>query len=636
MRLRLLILSLLALALDAGNAHAAKLRAKIDPFQAIVAASRTSGVAPLAVMFDATSTTYAAATAYPFHEIEYTWTFGDASVSAAAGTCGQPVVAGEAYWRCGAGLGGNSKNAAKGPVAAHVFETPGTYTVALTAKYGSVTRTKTLSIVVGDPATTYAGTNTVCVAAASTPVAGSDGCPAGAAVANQSVFNTALSTYLATGKRVLLKHDDTWSESGAVNITLAGPWTLGMYGTGAKPRINYASGTSSLALGTSGAGTKSDMRIMDLQIDGNGAAGTASVYAVDARGPVSDLLVLRVDTANIGGGFGVQGSTLATGDAIHDKVFVVDSTFKTSTASSGINGAFWSASRAAWLGLYIDNAYGAEFNFRSMYWNKMVVSNGTFARPLAAKGNITLRGVNAAGVPSGSGTILPGLTWSEYGVVSDNELIGGPGATYALATAPDDTNEARNRNLIVERNWWHAQDGTAIAANIHSQLTTLCNNIMDLSASSGNGLLCISSTIRTGQFTNDYLWVYNNSCYSSKALTSTTRLLDIQDPSDHVTAANNVLYTPNWASGTYNVIVNGSTGTVVGANGTYGNSTVAQAKGTGGVGPQWAGLPSSMTSPAAYKPAGGYTVGGGIAIPVWADFFGVATPTPADTGAVVH
>ena len=42
-----------------------------------------------------------------------------------------------------------------------------------------------------------------------------------------------------------------------------------------------------------------------------------------------------------------------------------------------------------------------------------------------------------------------------------------------------------------------------------------------------------------------------------------------------------MLYTANWASGTSNVIVNGSTGTVVGMHSTYGNSTVARSKGHG-------------------------------------------------------
>src|SRR3990172_2937982 len=74
--------------------------------------ARTSGVAPLAVFFDATGTT-ATGTNHPFHELEYRWDFGDLA---------------SGNWR----TTGLPKNKAMGPVAAHVFETPGTYPVTLT------------------------------------------------------------------------------------------------------------------------------------------------------------------------------------------------------------------------------------------------------------------------------------------------------------------------------------------------------------------------------------------------------------------------------------------------------------------------------------------------------------------------
>lgn len=93
------------------------------------AASRLSGVAPLAVFFDATATT-ATATTRPFHDIEYKWNFGDPAGSPVNGTT----------WTNGSRAGASSRNAATGPVAAHVFETPGTYTVALTAFDGTNTR----------------------------------------------------------------------------------------------------------------------------------------------------------------------------------------------------------------------------------------------------------------------------------------------------------------------------------------------------------------------------------------------------------------------------------------------------------------------------------------------------------------
>lgn len=77
--------------------------------------SRTSGVAPLAVFFDASGTT-STNTSYPFTELSYHWSFGDDPNAKFKLTTNRP------------------KNESLDPVAGHVFETPGTYTVTLTVR----------------------------------------------------------------------------------------------------------------------------------------------------------------------------------------------------------------------------------------------------------------------------------------------------------------------------------------------------------------------------------------------------------------------------------------------------------------------------------------------------------------------
>jgi len=64
--------------------------------------ARTSGVAPLAVFFDASGTTDIGVTTRPFHDLEYTWSFGDP---------------GSGTWASGAQPGVSSRNSATGPVA---------------------------------------------------------------------------------------------------------------------------------------------------------------------------------------------------------------------------------------------------------------------------------------------------------------------------------------------------------------------------------------------------------------------------------------------------------------------------------------------------------------------------------------
>jgi len=93
----------------------------------------------------------------PFHDIVYGWKFGDSSVP----------------WARGSQVGGpgvNDRNLAAGPVAAHVFEKPGTYTVCLTAFDGKNTAETAVQITVSD----FSAANTLCINAIGTDYTG---CP---------------------------------------------------------------------------------------------------------------------------------------------------------------------------------------------------------------------------------------------------------------------------------------------------------------------------------------------------------------------------------------------------------------------------------------------------------------------------
>ena len=112
--------------------------------------SRLSGVAPLGVIFDCTGTTDDDSSVSPFRDLLYRHDFGD-FVEGSAGK-----------WAYGANTN-MSRNTDSGPIAAHVFESPGTYTVRSEVTDGVTVSRTTTTIVVSDPDEVYAGLNTVCL-----------------------------------------------------------------------------------------------------------------------------------------------------------------------------------------------------------------------------------------------------------------------------------------------------------------------------------------------------------------------------------------------------------------------------------------------------------------------------------------
>ena len=155
---------------------------------ASLVAARSSGIAPLYVHFDATGTV-SPQTARPFHEVRYTWDFGE--------TTGPGI----ANWGKGAQL--TSRNTDEGPIAGHVFETAGTYTVTLTCRDGVNTKTATTTITVtaADAATEFLTTNTVCVSTSGNFT----GAPAGSTNVTTSDLATALANLTGSVKRILFR-----------------------------------------------------------------------------------------------------------------------------------------------------------------------------------------------------------------------------------------------------------------------------------------------------------------------------------------------------------------------------------------------------------------------------------------------
>jgi PKD repeat protein len=181
-----------------------------------VAASRTSGPAPLAVFFDATGTVDSNGAVNPFRELGYRFTFGDS----ASGT-----------WEH-SGLPKNEQIGA--PLAAHVFESPGTYTVEVTAvDAAGNSSSATAQITVLSADSVYSGTKTVCMSRTSDFT----GCPSGA----QQIANATSWPSFRSGYRYLLHRGENFASLGGVEFGEGGNGLvdsqLGAFGSGAQPVV---------------------------------------------------------------------------------------------------------------------------------------------------------------------------------------------------------------------------------------------------------------------------------------------------------------------------------------------------------------------------------------------------------------
>jgi hypothetical protein len=258
---------------------------------------------------------------------------------------------------------------------------------------------------------------------------------------------------------------------------------------------------------------------MDLQLEDN---ATNSVIAVNGGGTFDQLTFLRIDVRSVA--FGWSGFLWKAGLVrMWDQLTIADSTVDTLQAGGG-NAMFIAATRMAILGNSLDNAGGGEHNFRSMYFDKMVVSNNLFTRPAATKANITLRAPDFVASPAGSQAPVADNTYSQFAVVSDNQAIGFAGVNQPVNTSIDGAHDARTRQIVFERNWLHSYPGSGAGFNairFHSDSSTIRNNVVDLSGIATTGDVCIDIRANGNptQPNPTGNWIYNNTCYSTTAYT---------------------------------------------------------------------------------------------------------------------
>jgi PKD repeat protein len=438
-------------------------RAPIPPTKLSLSlvATRTSGTAPLAVMFDATATTGPQSGLDPFRNIAYRFDFGDEH--------------GEIW-----SITGASKNVeSSGPIAAHVFERPGVYTVALTATNSIGTRwIKRTTITVLDPDTVYAGDKTVCISL----TVDYTGCPAGAGRRQTMPTGTQWN-----GKRVLFKRGQDFSALAAISVQDGNHGVaIGAFGSGSAPQV------ASVGIGDWRPDTDdfaSDIVVADLSTRGGMTAGVATRVLF-----LRNALTSPQDASS---GFYVGDEYFTFDDPfrhvatvrfpVASELFFVENSVP---GSIDVNAnAFGFGARMAWLG----NDFGA-----SKYHNLRVVRGYKFAiahnrmRGISSDGARHALKLHSGGLTAyDDRAAVAGRTWaSRYGIVADNVFGSAAGNNpWTVAVAPQNSAFAEGiEDILVVGNRFVRGQNTTVDLILTGRRITYRDNVLD-----GGGTVAVES-----------------------------------------------------------------------------------------------------------------------------------------------
>lgn len=490
----------LGMAACAFTLHAAPV---IPPSDMLV--SRTNGVAPLSVYFDASGTT-SGVTAIPFHELGYRWDFGDP---------------GSGAWA----TDGKSKNSAAGPQAGHVYHMPGVYTATLTVQdMAGGQATRQMVIVVDDPAGVFPGTNTVCFS----QDGNFDGAPAGARLIITNRF-AAVAAYFSPRMRLLLRRGETWTNA-SVRLNSAGPGIIGAFGAGAPPVLVAPSNTTLLTLSSSSP-RLDDWRVMDLELDGS-AKGS---WAVLANGVVTRVLLLRLGAHDFLGGVNISTSILDyyKSTSMYDQVSLEDMTLTHFIGGGGGNIGFICSRRLSIQGCVMHDSRGVEHILRTPWISKGVICHNDMRDQALAKHVIKMHApqFNAPGIGSNQHT--------ELVVLSDNTFSGN--ADWTVCLGPQDNGkDERVRDILVERNFFLCNSNVQVNLLIWGREITARNNIFN--TTDGKAQTCVWIGPRGIEPAPENVRVFNNTGYTAD--TKAFRLVQVQPVVTNTTVRNNLASAP--------------------------------------------------------------------------------------------
>lgn len=469
-----------------------------------VVVSRTTGNIPLGVMFDATGTT---GVTDPIHNLIYRWNFGDSDNSA---------------WIYGSNVG-QCKNSAFGPVAAHVYESVGSFTWTLQVINSAGEVSQTTGVVTTSDWANDA--NTIC-AGNVLPIAGQNGVPSNATCVASNNLAALIGTYMASGssKRLLLKRGDTFNVASTPVVSSTGPSYIGAFGTGADPIVEITGDCPAISINAS------DCRVSGLYIDGNAGTSSRGVQIAAAAGTITQLTVINNTITDVQHGVITRERT----SNLEDQVFVVNNNI---IDTNNFCVYAQTATRFAMLGNNLAAKTGASgvHTFRAGWLKTSVLSNNTMSKASSGCHNIKLHGPTYGVVTD----------FTEKVIISNNHLIGGNPGTIIDVEPQNDLIDERIRNVIIENNYVPSGAASDTPCRISGSKITARNNIINFTGGPvGTNFSTFYVLQRGAEPIPDEIWIYNNTVYNPVA-NPTFRILRMDDVPTNVVLRNNLAYSPN-------------------------------------------------------------------------------------------
>jgi len=500
--------------------------------QPMLTASRTSGLAPLAVFFDAVDPANGVVQppetgeyANDHAALYYEWNFDD------------PYAGSWSTGRQNPDGSYPSKNTATGYAAAHVFEQPGDYTVRL-----RVRKPDGLEYRYSQPITVQPFTGrTFYVRQDGNDSNTGRGSSASEAWRTYSKAFGAISgnSIVQPGDRVLFQRGHVFSYASTARLTNAHNVIIGAYPESgdpeSRPLIQYAGSAEHLDVpafqvyGNSTALTMKDIRINGHSTTSGKYASGFAVCSFLSAGPVNDILLLRVGVEEFWNNYFDVGASPLNG------LFLVESTIRNSNDYKG-HMLLGKAGKLAILGSVVDRGPTGEGQWgNNMYLeglDKSVISSNYVGRPNPTSATLHVAGNKRS---------------AHHVVMTDNILDG----TSSIPGRPSNVNvtfdatDPQNYwvdNLLFERNLV-INGGELVLVREGNDKVTVRNNIL-IPSDEGTAVV----------LEREYLWgslgpIKNMSIYNNTIVTNSTKTaIRVVASIDNIRISNNIIEHTSTAS----------------------------------------------------------------------------------------